>query len=52
MPIGIAYPFGLVEDRNRPATTFRQVVNKTELPRRWLCEGRRLMQSGEAAEEL
>jgi hypothetical protein len=35
MPIGIAYPVGLVEHRRGPATTIRLVVNKNELPGRW-----------------
>jgi hypothetical protein len=52
MPIGIAYPVGLVEHHRGPAQTFRLVVNKTELPERRLCVGRRFVQSGEAAEEL
>jgi hypothetical protein len=52
MPIGIAYPVGLVEHRRGPAQTFRLVVGKTELPERWLCVGRRFVQLGEAAEEL
>jgi hypothetical protein len=52
MPIGIAYPVGLVEHRRGPAQTSRLVVNKTELPGRWLCVGRRFVQLGEAAEDL
>jgi hypothetical protein len=52
MPIGIAYPVGLVEHRRGPAQTFRLVINKTELPGRWLCVGRRFVRLGEAAEEL
>jgi hypothetical protein len=52
MPIGIAYPVGLVEHRRGPAQTFRLVVNKTELLGRWLCIRRRFVQLGEAAEEL
>jgi hypothetical protein len=42
----------LVEHRRGPAQTFRLVVNKTELPGRWLCVGRRFVHLGEAAEEL
>jgi hypothetical protein len=52
MPIGIEYPVGRVERRRGPATTFRLVVNETELPGRWLCVGRRFVRLGEAAEEL
>jgi hypothetical protein len=52
MPIGIAYPVGLVEHRRGPAQTFRLVVNKTELPRRWLCVGRRFVRLGDASEQL
>jgi hypothetical protein len=52
MPIGIAYPMGLVEHRRGPAQTFRLVVNKSELAGRWLCVGQRFVQLGEAAEEL
>jgi hypothetical protein len=37
MPVGIAYPHGLVEHRKGPATTFGSVVSQTELPGRWLC---------------
>jgi hypothetical protein len=52
MPIGIAYPVGLVEHRRGPAKTFRLVVNKVELEGRWLCVGREFVPLGEAAEEL
>jgi hypothetical protein len=52
MPIGIAYPVGLVEHRSGPVTTFRLVVDETELPARWLDIGRRFVQLGKAAEEL
>src|SRR5438445_381685 len=37
MPIGIAYPVGLVEHRRGPAKTFRLVIGKVELEGRWLC---------------
>jgi hypothetical protein len=52
MPIGIAYPVGLVEHQRGPAQTFRLVVNKVELPGRWICVGREFVPLGEAAEEL
>ena len=52
MPIGIAYPVGLVEHRRGPAKTFRLVVGKVELPGRWICVGREFVPLGEAAEEL
>jgi hypothetical protein len=52
MPIGIAYPVGLVEHRRGPAQTFRLVVSKAELPGHWLCVGREFVQLGEAVEEL
>jgi hypothetical protein len=52
MPIGIAYPAGLFEHRQGPATTFRLAVNKTELRGRWLCVGRRFVGVHEAAEEM
>jgi len=39
MPIGIAYPVGLVRHRKGPATTFRLVVGKVELEGRWICVG-------------
>jgi len=52
MPIGIAYLVGLVEHRRGPAQTFRLVVGKLELPRRFLCVGRKFIPRGEAAEEL
>jgi hypothetical protein len=50
MPIGIAYPVGLVEHRWGPATAFRLVVNKTERPGRWLCVGWRFVRLGETEE--
>jgi hypothetical protein len=50
MPIRITCPVVLVEHRWGPATTFRLVVNKTELPGRSLCVSRRFVQSGEMAE--
>jgi hypothetical protein len=52
LPIGIAYPVGLVEHRRGRAKTFRLVVNKVELEGRWLCVGRVFVRLGEAAEEL
>ena len=52
MPVGIAYPVGLVEHRRGPAQTFRLVIGKTELAGRWLCVGRRFVQLGEAEEEF
>ena len=52
MPIGIAFPVGLVAHRRGPATTFRLVIGKVELVGRWLCVGRRFVKLGEAAEEI
>ena len=52
MPIGIAYPVGVVENRRGIAKTFRLVVGKVELPGRWICVGREFILLGEAAEEL
>jgi hypothetical protein len=52
LPIGIAYPVGLVEHRKGPAVTFRLVVHKVELPGRWTCVGREFFRLGEAAEPL
>jgi hypothetical protein len=52
MPIGIAYPVRLVEHRRGPATTFRLVVGKVEMPGRGTCVGRESVPLGEAAEEL
>jgi hypothetical protein len=52
MPIGIAYPVGLVEHRKGPIKTFRLVVGKVERPGRWICVARRFIQLGDAAEEL
>jgi hypothetical protein len=52
MPIGIAYPGGLVEQLRGPAKTFRLVVRKVELPGRWVCVGREFVLLGEAAVEL
>jgi hypothetical protein len=50
--IGTAYATGWVQHRNALLKTYRLVVNKTELPGRWLCLARRFVQLGEAAEEL
>ena len=52
LPVGIAYPVGLVEHRRGRAKTFRLVVNKVELEGRWLCVGREFVRLGDAAEEL
>ena len=52
LPIGIAYPVGLVEHSKGPAVTFRLVVHKVEMPGRWICVGRRFVPLGEAAEWL
>ena len=51
MPVGTAYPV-VVEHHQGPATTFRLVVDKVELPGRRICGGRRFVQLGDAAEEL
>ena len=52
MPIGIAYPVGLVEHRRGVAKTFRLVVNKFEFEGRWICVNRKFVALGEAAQEL
>ena len=52
IPIGTAYPVGLIEHRLGPAKTIRLVVNKVELPGRWLFARREFVPLGEAAEEL
>jgi hypothetical protein len=52
LPIGIAYPTGLVERRRGPAVTFRLAIGKTELEGRWLCDRRAFVRLGEAAEPL
>jgi hypothetical protein len=52
MPIGIAFPTGLMAHRKGPAKTFRLVIGKTELSGRWICEGRRFVPLGDAAEVL
>ena len=51
-PIGTACPVGLVEHRRGPTKTFNLVVNKMDLPRRWIRVGQKFVQLGEAAEEL
>src|SRR3954447_26530050 len=51
-PIGIAYPVGTVAHRKGPAVSFRLVVDKVELDGRWICEARRFVLLGDAAEEL
>jgi hypothetical protein len=48
MPIGIAYPVGLVEHRRGLARTYRLVVDKAAQLRRWICFGRRFIRLGEA----
>jgi hypothetical protein len=52
MPIGMAFPRGLVEHRRGPAVAFRLVVVVVELEGRWLCVDRRFVLLGQAAEEL
>lgn len=52
VPVGIAFPVGVVEHRGGPAAVFRLVFTKGELPGRWICVGREFVQLGEAAEEL
>jgi hypothetical protein len=42
--IGTAYSTGWVQHRNAPVKTYRLVVNRTELPGRWLCVGREFVQ--------
>src|SRR3954467_8828889 len=51
-PIGIAYPVGTVAHRKGPAVSFRLGVHKVELDGRWICESRRFVLLGDAAEEL
>jgi hypothetical protein len=51
-PLGIALTVGHVAHRKGPAATFRLVVNKAELPGRWICVGREFVPLGEAAEPL
>jgi hypothetical protein len=52
VPIGIAFPVGLVEHRRGPTKTFRLVVGKVKLGGRWICEGRRFVLRSQAAEDL
>jgi hypothetical protein len=49
MPVGIAYPVGWIEDpRERPpVATFRLVVGEVELPRLYVCVGRRFLPAAE-----
>jgi hypothetical protein len=50
--IGTAHVTGWVQHRKGPAATFRLVIDKSELPGRWLCIGRRFVREDEAAERL
>jgi hypothetical protein len=50
--IGIAYASGCVQYGDGRVMTYRLAVNKTELPGRWVCIGRRFVGVDEAAEEL
>jgi hypothetical protein len=52
MPIGVAFPAGLVAHRSGPAVTFRIVFGKVEIEGQWLCVGREFNKLGEAAESL
>jgi hypothetical protein len=51
MPVGIAFPAGMVASRRGPATVFRLVVGQAEIEGRWLCVGREFLPLGDAAEE-
>ena len=50
--IGTAQATGWVQYRTGPVTTFRLVVDKTELPGPWVCLARRFVPLAEAAGEL
>jgi hypothetical protein len=50
--IGIAYASGCVQYGDARVMTYRLAVNKTELPGRWVCIGRRFIPLSEMAEEL
>jgi hypothetical protein len=50
--IGIAYAAGCVQYGDGRAMTYRLAVNKTELPGRWLCIGRRFVPLGDAGAVL
>ena len=52
IPIGIAYPVGLVEGRRGPLKTFRLVLGKVELEGQWIIDRRVYVRLGESAEEL
>jgi hypothetical protein len=49
---GTAQAKGWVEYRRGPVTTFRLVINETELPGPWVCLARRFVPLAEAAAEL
>jgi hypothetical protein len=50
--IGTACVTGWVRYHKDPAAMFRLVIDKAELPGRWLCIGRRFVRVDEAAKEL
>jgi hypothetical protein len=50
--IGIAYASGCVQYGDGQVMTYCLAANKTELPGRWVCIGRRFVPLGEATEEL
>jgi hypothetical protein len=52
LPIGIAYPVGLIPGRNGPVKTFRLVIQDNELDGRFICDRRRFVRIGDAAEGL
>jgi hypothetical protein len=52
MPIGTAFPAGLVVNRQGPAVAYRLVISKVEIEGRWLCVGREFIRLGEAAKYL
>jgi hypothetical protein len=52
MPIGTAFPAGLVAHRQGTAVAFRLIFGTIELEGRWLCVGREFVRLGDAAEWL
>jgi hypothetical protein len=50
MPLGTAFPAGLVAHRSGPAVAFRLVFGTVELEGRWLCVGRKFIRLGDSAE--
>jgi hypothetical protein len=50
MPAGVAYPVGWIQGSKAPVATFRLIVGQEEVEGVFLCDRRRFVPLGEAAE--